>query len=31
VAAVDTGLKIYDVSKLSEDALGAMISVIKNW
>ena len=31
VAAVDTGLKIYDASKLSEDALGAMISVIKNW
>lgn len=31
VAAVDTGLKIYDVSKLSEDALGAMISVIKSW
>lgn len=31
VAAVDTGLKIYDASKLSEDALGAMISVVKNW
>lgn len=31
VAAVDTGLKIYGASKLSEDALGAMISVIKNW
>jgi len=31
VAAVDAGLKIYDASKLSEDALRAMVSVIKNW
>jgi HK97 family phage prohead protease len=31
VVAVDSGLKIYDASKLTVDALDAMGSVIRNW